>query len=136
VEDYFHPWHVLARVQLLAVWEDANFWRCSNDNVFSAKSMHSAFFAEMTRSPTTDLIWKSRGPYGCKFFAWLATRNRCWMADRIQRHGLQHPTTFPMCDHEPEALQHILLRCVVAHEVWMWDLCRWDKPDWVPLGDT
>jgi hypothetical protein len=36
-------------------------------------------------------LWKSWAPRKCKFFRWLAIRNKCWTADRLQRKGLPHP---------------------------------------------
>jgi hypothetical protein len=43
-----------------------------------------------------------------------------WTADRLQRRGLPHPAACPLCDQEPESIQHLLLGCVVTHEVWAW----------------
>lgn len=111
------------------------FIRAKN-TAFSAKSAYSAFFAGTTRAPVASQIWHSRAPYSCKFFAWLVTKNRCWTADRLQQHGLPHPAACPLCDQEPETLQHLLLGCVVAREVWTWALRRWEKLDWVPASDT
>jgi hypothetical protein len=78
------------------------------------EAAYDAFFVGMTKAPTQDKIWRSRAPYGCKFFAWLVSRNRCWTADRLQCQGLQHPPACPLCDQDPQTLRHLLLGCVVA----------------------
>jgi hypothetical protein len=33
-------------------------------------------------------------------------------------------------------IQHLLLGCVVAREVWAWALNQWDRIDWLPAADT
>jgi hypothetical protein len=56
-------------------------------------------------------------PGKCKTFIWLAIRNRCWTADRLQRRGLPHPDRCPLCDQAVQAeetVQHILTSCVFA----------------------
>ncbi|KQJ82385.1 hypothetical protein BRADI_5g08686v3 [Brachypodium distachyon] len=50
----------------------------------------------------------------CRFFTWLAVRNRCWTGDRLQRHGLPHP----------------------ARQVWEPILALWGHLDWRPEGDS
>jgi hypothetical protein len=51
------------------------------------------------------------------FFLWLAIRNRCWTADRLQKRGLYHPEVCPLCDQEPENIQH-LCNCIFARQFW------------------
>jgi hypothetical protein len=58
-------------------------------------------------------------PPKCKFFLWLAAINRCWMADRLARRSLDHPDKCPLCDQEDETVQHILVSCVFARQVWV-----------------
>lgn len=45
-----------------------------------------------------------------------ASKNRCWMADRLGRRGLPCPAACPLCGQEPETLQHLLFGCLVARE--------------------
>ena len=63
-------------------------------------------------------MWKSWAPGKCKTFIWLAIRNRCWTADRLQKRGLPHPDHCPLCDQEEETVQHILTTCVFARQFW------------------
>ncbi|GJN20378.1 hypothetical protein PR202_gb07748 [Eleusine coracana subsp. coracana] len=64
------------------------------------------------------LIWKTWAPNKCKIFLWLASRNRCWTADRLQRRGLEHPEKCVLCDQEEEIVQHILTSCLFARQFW------------------
>jgi hypothetical protein len=70
-------------------------------------------------------IWKFPAPYNLKFIAWLFSQDKCWTADGLQTHGLPHPAIYPFCDQEGETLQHILLGCMLAREVWEVVLWPW-----------
>ncbi|GJN38304.1 hypothetical protein PR202_gb27333 [Eleusine coracana subsp. coracana] len=63
-------------------------------------------------------LWKTWAPQKCKFFLWLAIKNRCWTADGLARRRLDHPDRCPLCDQEEEDVQHLLSICVVARKVW------------------
>jgi hypothetical protein len=61
----------------------------------------------------------SRGhPPNAIFFVWLAIRNKCWTADRLQRKGLPHPMVCPLCDQEQETILHLLCSCSFARQFW------------------
>ncbi|KAJ1280495.1 hypothetical protein BS78_04G236900 [Paspalum vaginatum] len=62
--------------------------------------------------------WKTWAPLQCKFFIWLAIKNRVWTADRSLKHGLPHPSVCLLCDQEDESIQHILVSCVFSRETW------------------
>jgi hypothetical protein len=53
-----------------------------------------------------------------QFFLLLATRNKCWTADRLQRKGLLHPVVCPLCDQEHETILHLLCTCSFARQFW------------------
>jgi hypothetical protein len=62
-------------------------------------------------------VWKSRVPAKCRFFMWLALRDRCWTADRLGRRGLPRPSACPFCDQAQESIVHLLLGSVLARTV-------------------
>jgi hypothetical protein len=134
--EFFILWQILAMVQLSPDREDALLWSWSADGVYSSKSAYSAFFAGRARAITVAQVWRSRAPYGCRFFAWIVSRDRCWAADHLERRRLPHPAACPLCDQEPEIIQHLLLGCVVAREVWAWALNHWDRLAWLPDVNT
>lgn len=112
--EFFMLWHRLGAGALTLEQDDVLLWRWSGDGCYSSKSAYDAFFAGSTKASITQEIWRSRAPYNCKFFAWLASRNRCWTADRLQRRGLPCPAACSLCDQEQETLQHLLLGCVMT----------------------
>jgi hypothetical protein len=63
-------------------------------------------------------LWRSWAPQKCKFFLWLAMRNKCWTVDNLEKRGLQHPGSCLLCDQESETIQHILTSCVFARQFW------------------
>jgi hypothetical protein len=67
---------------------------------------------------------KDLAPPRCKYFIWLASLNRCWTADRLARRGMDHPDRCPLCDQQDETVQHILVTCVFARDVWFRTLSR------------
>jgi hypothetical protein len=107
-------------VQITPGQEDRLRWCWSGDGVYSAKSAYGAFFAGRARYTVASQIWRSRAPYGCKFFAWIVSRDQCWTADRLEHRRLPRPAACPLCDQEPETIQHLLLGCVVARQVCIW----------------
>jgi len=76
------------------------------------------FFAGSITFEPWKRLWKSLAPSKCKTFVWLAIRNRCWTADRLEKRGLPHPDRCPLCDQEEENVQHILTSCVFARQFW------------------
>lgn len=136
LNEFFLVWESLHTIQLDPEREDAMIWRWESDGQYSSRSAYRAFFAATTRAEGVDQVWRSRAPQSCRFFAWLASRNRCWTADRLQRRGLPHPASCPLCDQPPETLQHLLLGCVVSREVWARTVAHWGKPEWVPKEDS
>ena len=87
-------------------------------------------------NPMHAPIWKSRAPMSYKFLTWLVSKNQCWTADRLHKRGMPHPAACPLCDQEPETLRHLLLRCVVARQVWHVWLSEWKILEWLPQQDT
>ena len=123
-------------VELRPGIEDAIAWTWESSGTFSARSAYRAHFAGRIESAGAVQVWRCRAPPACKFFTWLATRNRCWTADRLQRRQLPHPSACPFCDQLPETLDHLLLGCVLARQVWAKIMHTWVRPDLTPCADS
>jgi hypothetical protein len=83
---------------------------------------NKAFFLGSITFEPWKRLWKTWAPPKCKFFIWLAIRNKCWTADRLQKRGLDHPEVCPLCDQEPENIQHLLCTCVFSRQFWYYIL--------------
>jgi hypothetical protein len=63
-------------------------------------------------------ILSSKAPPSAKFFVWMTLLARCWTLKRLQRHGLQNSGQCALCSQASELIDHLLLNCVYAREVW------------------
>ena len=72
----------------------------------------------------------------CHFFVWLALQNRCWTSDRLARRGLEHQEACPFCDLEEETINHLLVGCVFARQVWTGVCLASNRPEWIPRAGT
>lgn len=45
-------------------------------------------------------------------------QRRCWTADRLRKRGLPHHEACPFCDQEDESIDHLLVGCVFARQLW------------------
>jgi hypothetical protein len=70
-----------------------------------------------------------------KFFLWLAIHGRLWTAERWKRHGLQDDDACVLCGQLPETIDHLLLSCVYAREVWWRAFHHIHLQHLVPLAD-
>jgi hypothetical protein len=117
LQQYLQLWDALSGV-VLNQEEDRHVWVHSSSGEFSSKSCYSAFFMGAISFEPWKWVWKSWAPPKCKFFVWLALRNKCWTADRLQRRGLPHPMVCPLCDQEQETILHLLCSCSFARQFW------------------
>jgi hypothetical protein len=46
------------------------------------------------------------------------TQRKCWTADRLARHGLDHLEKCLLCDQEEETMDHLLSSCVFSRQFW------------------
>jgi hypothetical protein len=115
--EFFTLRQMLADVQLLPEREDSLRWCWSGDGVYSAKSAYGSFFARQMRVTMASVIWRSRTHMGARFFAWIVSRDRRWTTDRLERRRHPCPVACPLCDQDPETIQHLILGYVVAREI-------------------
>jgi len=120
-------WHGLA--EYLELWDtlnnwhlnttdDVHQWKFETSGIFSTRSAYRNFFVGSVSFEPWKRLWKSWAPSKCKTFIWLAIRNHCWTADRLQKRGLPHPVRCPLCDQPDETIQHLLTSCVFARQFW------------------
>lgn len=122
-------------MQLVEVEEDRTIWSWEQNGNFSARSAYTANFMGLQRSPTAEFTWKSSAPLHCRFFLWLVIQNSCWTSDRLAKRGLPHQDSCPFSDQHEESLQHLLLDCVFARQVWHEMGTRTGVHDIEPLQD-
>jgi hypothetical protein len=97
---------------------DLHRWRFATNGLYSAKLAYEDFFWCSVSFEPHERVWKSWAPAKCHFFTWLVTLNRCWTADRLAWHGMDHPKHYLLCDQEEETIDHLLVSYVFAREFW------------------
>jgi hypothetical protein len=116
--DYLHVWDMVDGIILHPEIPDRYIWKLTNDGSYSSKSAYAAFFLGSIKFGSWRRIWKTWAPPRCKFFIWLVFHNRVWTADRLAKRNLPHPESCPLCDQEDETINHLLVGCVFARQVW------------------
>ena len=116
--EYLQLWNLVDNLELQQDVPDQLSWRLSKHGTYSSKSAYEAYFTGTIKFGPWRRIWKTWAPLKCKFFVWLAVKNRCWTADRLEKRGLPDPAACPLCDQAAETIQHTLIGCVFAREVW------------------
>ncbi|WVZ82995.1 hypothetical protein U9M48_030188 [Paspalum notatum var. saurae] len=116
--EYLKIWEMVDDVTLQPGVPDQFLWRFTHSGQYSCQSAYQAFFLGAIKFGPWKRIWKSWAPLRCKFFIWLALKNRCWTADRLAKRGLPRPIICPLCYQEQETMQHLLINCVFSCEIW------------------
>jgi hypothetical protein len=112
-------WLAINNVVRDATIPDSFSWPCAANGVYSAKDTYIALCQGNIRSATASCTWKAWAPLKCRLFIWLALQYRVWTSDRRVRHGLQEAMVpCYVCLQEEDTLDHIIMGCVVAREVW------------------
>jgi hypothetical protein len=125
---YLELFQELEQVVLQPEVPDMHIWRLSPTGKFSSKSAYMAMFQGSISFQLAERISKPWAPNKCKFFIWLVEHDRCWTADRLARRGLDCLEQCPLCDQQPETINHLLASCVFARQFWLvfcilWDCC-------------
>ena len=105
-------WDSIAALELNTT-VDTHHWKFEASGIYSTRSAYKNFFAGSITFKPWKRLWKSWAPSKCKTFVWLAIRNRCWTADRLQKQGLPHPERCPLCDQDlREYSTHSNILCI------------------------
>ncbi|GJN13826.1 hypothetical protein PR202_gb00573 [Eleusine coracana subsp. coracana] len=118
---YLELWQLIQEARLQPGVPDDIYWRWTASRQYTAKSAYQMLFAGSTALQGAKLLWKTWSPPKVKFFLYLALHNRTWTAERWFRHGLQESDVCTLCDQAPERVEHLLVHCPYAKEVW-WEI--------------
>jgi hypothetical protein len=116
--DYFELFQELENVELQPGVPDKHIWRLSPTSRFSSKTAYMAMFQGSIPFQPAERVWKTWAQNKCKFFLWLVEHNRCWIVDRLVQRGMDCPEQCPLCDQQPETINHLLTTCVFTRQFW------------------
>jgi hypothetical protein len=109
----------IAEIPRDATVPDHFAWKGSSSSEYSTKDTYLYLCHGRERFAAAEWIWTPWAPTKCKIFSWLAIQHRLWTVDRRTRHGLQDQTSpCLVCLHEEDKVEHLLMQCPYAREVW------------------
>lgn len=81
--EVFGLWERTSNIELTPRVDDSTVWAWEANGSYSARSAYAAKFWGLEVAPYAEMAWESKAPQQCRFFVWLAGRNRCWTSDRL-----------------------------------------------------
>jgi hypothetical protein len=113
------PWEAVEEVEKDGTRPDHIAWKGVESGTYTAKGTYKMFCEGSVRWSMSEPVWSSFSPMKCKVFAWLALRYRLWTSDRRARHGLQeHSDAYFTCLQDEDNVNHVLVLCPYARQVW------------------
>jgi ribonuclease HI len=147
VSHLFHPHEAL---QILSMPisprlpPDKLVWHFERDGDYSVRSAHhlvkqhhSRNLAESSGHQTSRLwteIWKATVPNRVKNFLWRLAKNILPTRDNLSKKGVQIENLCPLCNAEPETVDHIFLHCQIARLTWFASQIGVHVPQNMPLN--
>jgi hypothetical protein len=98
--------------------EDQIRWKPSPDKGFQVQSYYKEICSYGTGSFPWKSIWKSKVPPRIAFFTWTAALGKILTAENLRRRGIVLGSWCCMCKASGESVEHLLLHCPYAKEMW------------------
>lgn len=115
---YLRVWEIIQEIQIAEDQADKICWRWTPSLQYSAKSAYQMFFQGSTQLDGASLVWQTWAPQRAKLFMYFALNRRTWTSERRHRHNLQDSADSALCSQAPETIEHLLLHCPIAKDVW------------------
>ena len=85
---------------------------------FAVKSYYCRLGSSPNRSFLWKSIWKVKVPPRVAFFSWTSVLGKILTIDALRKRGLIIADWCCMCKHNGESVDHLLLHCRLALEMW------------------
>ena len=98
--------------------EDRMCWRPSLTKGFHVKSYYKVLSSPGGGVFPWKSIWKVKVPPRIAFFSWTAALGKILTADNLRKRGLILVSWCCLCKADGESVDHLLLHCMYAKELW------------------
>ena len=97
---------------------DEMCWRPSSRKIFTVRSYHLLLSQPSQSSFPWKSVWKAKVPTRVAFFTWTAALERILTVDNLRNRRVIIVDWCCMCKDHGESVNHLLLHCIVAQELW------------------
>ena len=109
--------------------QDRTIWAYNRSGVFSAKSvtMELNKIRAAAHHDAIRGIWRGLVPHRIEVFVWLALLGKINTRGKLASIGIIpiENNTCPLCLHEEETSDHLLLHCSFSSQLWLWWCNLW-----------
>lgn len=110
--------HSLSNLQIIEGVPDRRVWTLAKDGRFSVSSFFYSFLQSTGSSNLWTSLWKIKAPPRVSAFAWLGLHGSVLTMDNLRKRKVIVINAYPLCLADEKIVDHLLVNCRVAWEVW------------------
>ena len=98
--------------------EDRKRWKLTKKGDFDIRSFYNKLRGLLPIIVPWKGFWKVKAPRRISFFVWISTWDKILTCNNLQGRGLDFVDWCIMCRCNGETIDHLLLRCEKAYQLW------------------
>uniref|UniRef100_A0A2N9FS98 Reverse transcriptase zinc-binding domain-containing protein n=1 Tax=Fagus sylvatica TaxID=28930 RepID=A0A2N9FS98_FAGSY len=98
-------------------------WVCTTSGLFEIRSYYRLLSSQHVSNFPWKSIWQNRVPHKVAFFTWLVAHGKILTIDNLRRRQICVLDWCFMCKRAGESVNHLMLHCEYAQELWSMIFC-------------